>query len=428
MREEYQERISEAIAESVRVAASDMVPVELTVGSVHMRDWDPKWLNGGNFGGKNPDPIMHGMVHDGRDPVVVSDQLLVMQGNTPGGDTVFTYTNWSGHPEVWDGNNRSISSDWPGVTRGALEHMYGGIAIHMPESLGGMQSALSGELPLYDKDGNRVMSGEKDKDGDEVPVWAETDSWEFVRSHGYIIAHAAADALEGGKQYTKAPIRIEREALFFPLENQAYQALAPTGIFDVDLSDLVADPEFCPNGGCIPANTFRLQVGPIGFISAPGELLPELSWGFPTDNHWKAEESDPTARGDGGRYFPQHPRECDTIDPVECTDTYELDNDDGGVCSCLRVHAWPYQLDESGTYGPMLAHFDGDDDIEFRAILGMTDDNYSYIIPEPDYNHQVPLTLLLGDSPQDHYEDTVSPSSRFATALLEAQQRISERW
>ncbi|MBT3220248.1 MAG: hypothetical protein HN348_14270, partial [Proteobacteria bacterium] len=152
--EDYQEFISVSIEDAVRQAAASMEAVDFRVASVDMRDVSP-WFNGANFGGKNPDKISHGMIHDGRDPVVVSDQLLVMQGIGTEG-TVFTLTNWSGHPETRGGDNDQISSDWVGVEREVLEDHFGGVALHMAESLGGMQSALGSELPLVEEDGTHV--------------------------------------------------------------------------------------------------------------------------------------------------------------------------------------------------------------------------------------------------------------------------------
>jgi hypothetical protein len=63
-------------------------------------------------------------------------------------------------------------------------------------------------------------------------------------------------------------------------------------------------------------------------------------------------------------------------------------------------------------------------DTEYRAVLGMTDNYLSYIVPEPDFNTAV---SLLGED-GDHYEDTVSPSSHFGDAVQRAQMRIDERW
>ncbi len=416
--EAYQERVTDAIEQAVRDAAAAMEPITLSVGRTKMRDESP-WFSGANFGGKNPTAKMHGMIYDGRDPVVVSDQLLVPQGVGEGG-TVFTMTNWSGHPEVRGSDNNSISSDWVGVTREVLEAEYGGIALHMPECLGGMQSALNGDLPLVQDDGTHVYTDEVDEDGDPVPEWAEHDSWAFVTSHGWHIGEAAIKALAAGEVIEATPIRSEAESVWVPIDNIVYQLLGPEGVFDLNLDDAVYDADVCPepDNGCIETRTFRLQVGPIGFVAVPGELLPELAWGFPDDAQWEAEASDVTARGSDATYFVQHPEACDTVSWEECRE--ELDSIDG--CECLKMHAVPYLLNDDTSVKPLLDHLD----TEYRAVLGMADDYLSYIIPEPDVHRSVSLLSPNGDG--DHYEDTVSPSRHFAPGIQGAQEKIAERW
>jgi hypothetical protein len=439
---DYQERVTDAIEQAVREAAANMRPAELTVGRTAMRD-ESVWFNGSRFGGKNPREKMHGMIYDGRDPVVISDQLLVLQGNDPdSGETIFTLTNWSGHPEVRGSDNNAISSDWVGVTRTVLEDQYGGIALHLPESLGGMQSALNGDLPLVLADGTHVFqtceepflsdpeddcfnaapgSIRVDADGDQVPVWAERDSWEFVTSHGWHIAEAAITALDAGEVIDAGPIRVEREPFLVAVENEAYQLLGPQDLFDIAFDDAIEDPALCPEvadpdiDGCIETSTSRIQLGPIGFLAVPGELLPEMFWGFPDDPTWEAEATDNTARGPGATYFPQHPRACDDVDYTECRLTDAI-----GECDCLRYHAVPYRLSDAD-FQPMNTLLDS----EYRAVIGMANDYLSYIIPEPDFNRDV--SLFSGED-GDHYEDTVSPASNFGTRLLEAQDRIDARW
>jgi len=410
---EYQARVEDAIEEVVRKAAGVMEPVELTVGTVNMRDQSDAF-NGSMFGGTNPTAKMHGMIHDIRDPVVVSDQLLVMQGAGKSG-TVFTYTNWSGHPEVWGGVSE-ISSDWVGVTRDVLEATYGGIVVHQPESLGGMQSSLGGDLPLVDENGVHQFDGAD-------PEWAEKGTWDYVNSHGWHIAEAAIAALDGGTSPSELPIRVEVEEMFLPVTNLSYEVLGPMGIFDLKIEDAIVDNERCPeklagetNIGCIPARTFRLQLGPIGFTTAPGELVPEIARGFPSDAAWSLEQGDLTARGDGSTYFPQHDHDCDAIDFEECA--YEAG--DIGDCNCLSYHAVPYVISPNAADAPLLDAWD----VEYTAIIGMADTYLSYILPEPDINHHVSLFTDDGD----HYEDTVTPSEFFGTKLIEAQRKIEERW
>ncbi len=440
----YQEQVAEAIEQAVRDAAGAMEPVDLRIGRTRMRD-ESRWLSGRVFGGKNPVDIVHGMIFDGRDPVVVSDQLIVLQGVGEQGP-VFTLTNWSGHPEVRASDNTEISSDWVGVTREVLEAEYGGVALHVPESLGGMMSALKADLPLVLEDGTHrfqrcdaaavadpddaecfgLAEGEPrvDADGDRVPVWAERDSWEFVTSHGWLIAEAAIAALDRGEALDPVPLRVERERFVLPIENDGYTLLGPSGIFDMDIANAITDPAECPEAGlpdvlgCFEAHTFRLQLGQLGIVTVLGELLPELAWGFPEDDpRWLAEVDDPYARGAGAAYFPQHDPDClGTVTAYDaCTTELEI-----GDCDCKSLHAWPYTLSPDPDQAPLLDALD----TEYRTVIGMADSYFSYIIPEPDFNTRV--SLLTDDG--DHYEDTVSPAHDFATRIQQAQGRISDRW
>ena len=408
----YQERIVEAIDTAVREAAGNMTEVSMTVGRVAMRDLSDEF-NGATFGGSNPTAKMQGLIHDIRDPVVVSDQLLVMQGAAvEDGLTVFTFTNWSGHPEVWGDNNNAISADFVGVTRAALEAEYGGTAIHLPESLGGMQSALGGDVPLVNADGTHVPG-----------AWAEHSSQQFVTSLGWHIAEGAMTALAEGEPVRRLPIAVDVEPFWTPLSNLIFNVLVPSGVLDATVDVANTDPDVCPEYtpggnilGCFESRTFRITMGPIGFVTAPGEALPELGWGFPVDDPiWEAESNDITLRGEGSKYFPQHDPLCnDLLAFSECTQRFELDD-----CDCLTLHNWPYTLAASPDVPPLLDLLD----TEYRAVLSATDSFYSYIIPRPDFHEGV--SVLSSDG--DHYEETVSASYALAARWQEAQLRISAR-
>ncbi|MBI4701538.1 MAG: hypothetical protein HY744_10320 [Deltaproteobacteria bacterium] len=446
IRESYQQLVTGSIEQAVREAAGAMQAVTLKVGAQAMRERSPHF-NGSVFGGDNPTAKMHGMINDIRDPVIASDELIVLQGVRPDGSAVFTWTIWAGHPEVWGGNNTAISADWPGVMRPLLEHEYGGVAIHSPECLGGMQSALGGDLPLVDEDGThrfQICSPQevedpgdagcygrkpgaerRDKDGNPVPQWAEHHSHEFVVSHGHHIAEAAIDVLAGAKTYPAAPLAVAAEPFYVPLHNIAYNLLGKSGIFDLGIEDAVTDDALCPElsvavPGCIPVRAFRLQLGPLGLVTAPAEILPELVHGFPdSDPRWHKESSQLAARGSaaGSAFFPQHDPKCNEQKSFEpCRHT-----DKEGECDCLSLHAFPYALSFDASVPPVLDLLG----TEYRAALSMVDSYMSYMIPEPDFNLSV---SLLSEHDGDHYEDTVSPSYLFATRWQEAQRKIAERW
>jgi hypothetical protein len=267
-----------------------------------------------------------------------------------------------------------------------------------------------------------------DADGDGVPVWAERNSWEFTRSLGWHLAEASIDALEEGEVIDSAPLRVDVEPAYVAVENSTYNLLAPFDLFELGLDDAVFDPDLCPEVaegglplGCVQTLTSRIQLGPIGWSAVPGELLPELAWGFPDDPRWTAEVDDPTARGAAAMatYFPQHDPNCNDVDYAECRQRLTIDD-----CDCRQIHVWPYVLSSDPAQRPLLEAWDDTPDVRYRAAISMADDYLSYIIPEPDFNTAV--SLLEEDG--DHYEDTVSPAQAFATRVQQAQARIDARW
>ena len=305
-----------------------------------------------------------------------------------------------------------------------------------------MQSALSGHLPLVTRDGEHIYRtcedspGEPscvdrapvdavlDADGAPVPVLAPQDSWEFVTSHGWHIAEAAEDALAAGEALTPT-LRVGAEDFWLPVHNTAYQQLGPTGLFDIDLDRAVDDRERCPavdDGamGCLAARVFRAEIGELGLLTAPGEVLPELAWGFPaSDPAWDAEETENASRGEGATYFPQHDADCDDVPYEDCVAALAI-----GACDCLAVHAVPYRLSDDPEVRPLLDY----SQTRYRAMLSMTDAYYSYMIPSPDVNRRVDLFIGQFSGDGDHYEDTVTISWDFATVVQEAHARLDARW
>jgi len=157
-------------------------------------------------------------------------------------------------------------------------------------------------------------------------------------------------------------------------------------------------------------------MGPIGMLAVPGELLPEMAWGFPDHPDWANEAADASARGPDSTFFPQHPIECNAVSFAdECSEAMSAED-----CDCTKLHAVPYRLSDDPTVTPMLDAVD----TPYKAVLGMSGDYLSYIVPEPDFHTGVSLFTDDGD----HYEDTVSPSAVFGSRLQEAQAAIESRW
>ncbi len=425
---EYNAMVSQAIEEAVVQAAGSMVPVTARMGSQALRERD-RFFNGSAFGGDNIEPTMAGLIHDIRDPLIASDRLFALQLRGDAGDGVATLVVWAGHPEVRGGSNGEISADYVGYLREYLEARDSGMAMFLPEALGGMQSALGGQVPLVDEEGERVW--EEGQEG-SVPRWAESDSWEFCRSLGFLVGEAALGILAEGTDTDLLPLWSTAERVYIHIDNLAYSLLIPLDIFSLDASAAVTDPKLCPgydaddptDFGCVEDQVWRVTLGPAQFLTFPGELLPEVFWGTPDDDPlWTAESENPGLRGSerGSRYFPQHDPACDAVSYEDCQDHLTQ-----GDCDCLHIHDSPYSwsespgsVDEDGT-PPLVDLTTG----TFVFPMSMAGDYLSYIIPDNDFNHAV---SLLSDNDGDHYEETVSASPTFASTLQAAHLRLWER-
>ncbi len=427
----YNAWVTTRIVEAVEKAAATLVPVEILTGSVPLRDRSD-WFNGANFGGKNTKATVLGLTHDGRDPIVVSDQVFALHARKKGtGEGVATLINFSGHPEVVGDENNALSADYVYYTRKHVEAALGGTAVFVPESLGGMQSALGAPTPLVDEKGAWVYETDAgglvktDKDGDAIPVWAPKNTFDFARSVGVHVADAAIDVIKAAKPQSLAPFEI-RTAPFYPaVDNGAFQILFLGGLFDIESDLPVTDPALCPewlgpdstHPGCVPITLWHVRLADVEFTTAPGELLPELFWGFPeADPRWTEESTTVAKRGAdrGSVYFPQHDPDCDAVPYAQCIPEVAV-----GDCDCTKVHAVPYALNVDATLPPIVTLLKA----KHRFLIGNVQDHLGYIIPEPDFNKKVNF-LVDGLPDGDHYEETVSLSYRFASKLQAALVKL----
>ena len=419
----YQARVVDAIVEAVRSAAGALRPVELLMGSADMAGRSP-WFDGRHFGGTNPNDRVQGLIRDIRDPVITSTLVFAMHArDLETGEGVASLLNFAGHPETWGSDNQLISSDWVGVARDEIDDALGGLTVFMPECLGGMQSTLGAPVPLVD------AAGDWQWDGD-VPVWAPAGTWEYVASVGRHIAGAALDALAGADVVTPEPFEVRRAEMAFLVDNPGWAFGATLGIADMHPSLIDTDPATCPGYqpadisllGCITTPTWRIRLGPLGIITAPGELLPEVFHGLPEeDPDWVSESGDPGQRGtDEGRdskWFPQHRAACDAVDWEVCRETSSV-----GDCDCLRLHASPYHHAPDPQSIPPLRSLLAAD-LTWRLATSATGSYVSYVVPANDFHRGV---SLLSGPVGDHYEDSVSASSGLATALQEAQLGLGD--
>ncbi|MBT9559403.1 MAG: hypothetical protein IV100_25465, partial [Myxococcales bacterium] len=413
-RPEYNALLTDRIVEAVDLAAKAMGPVTLKVGATRMRDRS-EWFSGEPFGGKSPSRRMQGLLNDIRDPIIVADQLLAIQAVGADDQTVATLLSFAGHPELVGDQNNALSADYVFFLRELMEARLGGRAVFVPESLGGMQSTLGGSIPMVKADGTWAMTT-PDGGGEPVPVLSKEEGLEHARAAATHLADAAADVLASGDSFTLEPFVVRHTDVHLPTDNGSFQLLFSLGLFDVDPALAVKDPALCPwitgggpiHPGCVPTTLWRVRLGAVEFLTAPGELTPELFWGLPDDPRFVAESEDPTKRGTGegriGVYFPAHPPACDTTPYDQCANELTA-----GACDCTDFHVWPYVTRVTGQAAPVTRL-----EAKYRFVLSMADDHLGYILPEPDFNRRV--SALDGET-GDHYEDTNSLTFRFSTLL-----------
>ncbi len=406
----YNAEVRAGIVAAVEQAAAALQPATLRVASRRLRDAS-KWFNGKNFGGMNPEPGVHGLIKDIRDPVVVSDQVLVVHAKSANGKGLATFIGFSGHPELVGWDNTLLSADYVHDLRQRITGALGGEAVFVAECLGGMQSGLGAPVPAVDEAGAWLWSGTGDA---KVPVWIEKEGYPHARAFGIHVADAALAALaEVGEPMTLDVLQIRRASFLAPPDNVELKLMYMLGLFDLDPALTVRTPE-CPgwtpndnmHPGCLPQWVYHVRLGPIELVSAPGEVFPELFWGLPEDDaRWVAERSDASKRGaDRGVYFPHHPPACDAQPWAKaCGEEKKL-----GDCDCMEMHALPYRISDAADPRPAAALLAA----KYKFLIGNGGDHLGYIVPEPDCHRGA--SQLSGDS-GDHYEETVSLSFQMAT-------------
>ncbi|MBM4367698.1 MAG: neutral/alkaline non-lysosomal ceramidase N-terminal domain-containing protein [Deltaproteobacteria bacterium] len=393
---EYQASLEDAVHDAVYAAATTAVPVAPTQGAVNLVNLDPAY-SGAPFGGTNPDDRMLGLVRDGRDPILVDDQVLTLALDGANG-RLATVVSYSAHPEVVGYENDLIGADYVGVTRALIEDDAGGTAMFLPSAVGGMQSAHGGTLPAVDEAGAPVY----DDAGERVFITG--DGYEYARVAGTLVAQAALAAPVDDTPWDTLSVRST--AVMLPLTNLGFQVALRTDVLDQPWDSLVTSNE-CPGMGtdpeviaCVSTGVWHLQLGPISLGTVPGELLPELFYGVPAEPGMESA----AARSTDPR-FPHHPAACDDADWSTCREQ-ETDGD----CACEDMHAAPYVLSYDEAMPALADTLPG----PYRAVIGLANGYIGYAIPEPDYSS---IANAITGIEGNHSEEWYSGGSRMAPAI-----------
>lgn len=357
-RPEYNQRVRDAAIGAILDAAADMHEVEAAVASAMTLN-DPT------------DPSMgtDQWVKDTRDPVIFDPTLTVARFtriDTPG-VTVGTLVHWADHPEsgAFGNDNLKISADWPHWIRVGIEEGVpslpaggpdipgvGGVTVYMQGPLGGQIGNL-GQVAVPGPDGTPITEAGHPKD----------------RALGTNLARFALELLETeGEIVSEMPLSYRTAKMAARMDNTGFHVAFLIGLLAPHES-VGWNSEEQITATNTPWLSFRasyLQVGPIGFVTVPGELHPELWVGGYDCESWTFG-------------YP-----C-------------LDDTQPNLPNFDMAPAAPYLRD-------LVLDNEG---VQYPICLGLAHDYFGYIVPS--YNYVLnPDNPYLTEAEGEHYEETYS--------------------
>ena len=168
---------------------------------------------------------------------ILDPDFAVMQVLGAAGSVMATVVNWACHPEM--SHTNLITSDFPHWLRGRLQEEYGGMALYFQGAEGGMVTGNS--LP-----GEDIVASER---------------------IGLALAERVIEALSKGEEVQASPIKAQSRSIKVSIENEGFKAAMAAGILPIT-----------PGAqGELETEVTHLTVGPIEFVTIPGEALPNIA-------------------------------------------------------------------------------------------------------------------------------------------------------
>jgi hypothetical protein len=251
----YLDFLVATVAAEVAALAPTLVPVTLHAGETSIDE---------------PGSEQPTLMTDIRHPDVVHNRIGVAAFRDDQGATVATLVNWHEHPEVLISSDR-VTADFPQYLRRAVERALGGTCVYLSGTLGGLQTPFGFRVRQYTEDGQPVLV-------DGQPAWAEGNDEERAWSLGYVVAEYALAALAAAQPVPVTELRLDAEAVVFPLTNPAFYAAEAAGLIGPLELEKESAPE-CRPYGCLHHDVPLVSLGTLHLLAIPGEALPESSIG-----------------------------------------------------------------------------------------------------------------------------------------------------
>ena len=228
---------------------------------------------------------------DIRDPVIFDPTLTIarfVDASDPN-TTIGTLVNWADHPEVahFSSDVATVTAHYPHYLRDAIENgvtaatsVYaaqdlagvGGITVFVQGALGGQIGSLSDHQVYPPGPGG-------------VPVMDDSDAKE--QAIGNNVGAKALTALQSAESVGELPLSIVSAKFYAQMQNTlldtAYliHLLGPHPVAGYDPNQ----PIDVGNYPWMPLRSTYVQIGPLGIVTVPGELHPEL-WVGGYDQSW----------------------------------------------------------------------------------------------------------------------------------------------
>jgi hypothetical protein len=198
----------------------------------------------------------------------IEAKLGILQARDADGVPIFTLLNLSAHNQRvgHDTDATAISSDWPGA-----------FARHLEQSTPGMAVFLAG-----------LIGSQEDPD----PVPGINDAFARAEATGARLADAVAAAVPDAHRVRPGAVSFQRKTLYVPLENNAFKAIAASGMFG-ERQLYTAGLPAGPAGQDVRTSVALATLGPdLQVIANPAESFPALELGSP----WTIDDAECPSR------------------------------------------------------------------------------------------------------------------------------------
>ena len=279
------------------------------------------------------------LVMDTRDPIVMDPGLRMIQAIDAETDaTLGTLVAWANHPETLWSDNLYISSDFPHYLRESIEKgVYngdtlvqpgvGGIAVYINGAIGGLMTTRA-SMPLDDP---------------FLDTTYTEASFDKAKAQGARLAMLALNAMENPDTVVQhANLSVRAKTIDLPLDNKMFRLASMLGVLDFGMTGWFKTR----------SEIAAFTLGPVSFLSVPGEIYPELI--------------------NGGVEAPEG-QDYET-DPIENPPLREL---------------------MPGTY---------------KFVIGLSNDEIGYILPKSQWDEKAPYTYSRNDAPYGE-ENSLGPET-----------------